>query len=196
MTDNEIIKAFECLLDKMRAYECEQVSIGKGLILDVLDLIKSLQAEKDYLFLTLSGVMHFVDKWLDGGELNQVEVNRAMTMREKTLEITERQAEQIEELIAGQETLQKCIAEKDKQIKYLIKQRDRAFLESRRIVRRNGELRDEINANKKSKAEAIKEFAKRLKATKAIHYCKCGRDIDITDPVNSYIDTVAVELGG
>ena len=38
---------------------------------------------------TLIGVMHSVDKWLEGDELKQDEVNRAATMREKTLRIVE-----------------------------------------------------------------------------------------------------------
>lgn len=38
---------------------------------------------------TLMGVMHSVDKWLEGDELEQDEVNRAVTMREKTLQIIE-----------------------------------------------------------------------------------------------------------
>lgn len=37
----------------------------------------------------LWGVMHSVDKWLEGEELAQDEVNRAATMREKTLKIVE-----------------------------------------------------------------------------------------------------------
>ena len=41
------------------------------------------------------GVMHSVDKWLDGKELEQDEVNRAATMREKTLRIIESRPEQI-----------------------------------------------------------------------------------------------------
>lgn len=42
--------------------------------------------------------MHSVDKWLDGKELEQDEVNRAATMREKTLQITEKQQAEIERL--------------------------------------------------------------------------------------------------
>lgn len=41
------------------------------------------------------GVMHSVDKWLDGKELEQDEVNRAATMREKTLRIIESRPERI-----------------------------------------------------------------------------------------------------
>lgn len=39
---------------------------------------------------TIIGIMHAVDKWLDGPELEQDEVNRAATMREKTLQIVEK----------------------------------------------------------------------------------------------------------
>ena len=39
--------------------------------------------------------MHSVDKWLDGKELEQDEVNRAATMREKTLRIIESRPERI-----------------------------------------------------------------------------------------------------
>lgn len=41
------------------------------------------------------GIMHNVDKWLSGKELEQDEVNRALTMREKVLRIIERRPEPI-----------------------------------------------------------------------------------------------------
>lgn len=47
------------------------------------------KSEVDKLEYTLLGVMHSVDKWLEGDELKQDEVNRAITMREKTLRIIE-----------------------------------------------------------------------------------------------------------
>lgn len=56
---------------------------------DIDNLIKSQQEENDRLENILLGVMHFVDKWLDGDELKQDEVNRASAMREKTLQIVE-----------------------------------------------------------------------------------------------------------
>ena len=62
------------------------------------DEVCRLQAENDDLFFKLQGVMWSVDKWLDGKELEQDEVNRAATMREKTLQITERQQAEIERL--------------------------------------------------------------------------------------------------
>lgn len=50
----------------------------------------SYKREVINLELTLRGVMHSVDKWLEGDELKQNEVDRAVTMREKTLQIVER----------------------------------------------------------------------------------------------------------
>lgn len=51
--------------------------------------------KKEYLIL---GIMHSVDKWLDGKELEQDEVNRAATMREKTLRIVEKKDREINDL--------------------------------------------------------------------------------------------------
>ena len=65
---------------------------------DTLEILDYLEKENDDLFLKLQGVMHSVDKWLDGDELKQDEVNRAITMREKTLQITEKQQAEIERL--------------------------------------------------------------------------------------------------
>lgn len=56
-----------------------------------LELIKEQKQKIDELEYILLGVMHSVDKWLDGDELEQDEVNRAITMREKTLQIIEKQ---------------------------------------------------------------------------------------------------------
>lgn len=59
------------------------------------------RAEVDNLEYTLAGVMHSVDKWLDGDEFEQDEVNRAITMREKTLRIIETiKAETVREIFA------------------------------------------------------------------------------------------------
>lgn len=38
---------------------------------------------------TIAGIMHAVDKWLEGDELKQDAINRAATMREKVLKIVE-----------------------------------------------------------------------------------------------------------
>lgn len=46
----------------------------------------------------LMGVMHSVDKWLEGEELDEGEVNRAATMREKVLRIIEDKDARIQEL--------------------------------------------------------------------------------------------------
>lgn len=51
--------------------------------------LEKLQAENEELFYTLEGVMHSVDKWLDDGDYSPNRVQRAATMREKTLQIVE-----------------------------------------------------------------------------------------------------------
>lgn len=56
---------------------------------DAASSIESLQAKLEAAEYTLLGVMHSVDKWLDGDELDGDEVNRACTMREKTLRLLE-----------------------------------------------------------------------------------------------------------
>jgi hypothetical protein len=49
LTDSEVVRILELLLDKIRAYECKNVSIDKNLITNALDLINRLQAEKEVL---------------------------------------------------------------------------------------------------------------------------------------------------
>lgn len=68
--------------------ECEAQC---GLI-RVLKEAADMLANQAYIIL---GVMHSVDKWLDGKELDQDEVNRAVTMREKVLRIIESRPEPI-----------------------------------------------------------------------------------------------------
>lgn len=49
----------------------------------------SLEEQLVTLEYTLMGVMHNVDKWLEGDELNHDPVTRAIIMREKLLNILE-----------------------------------------------------------------------------------------------------------
>lgn len=51
-------------------------------------------------------------------------------------------------------------------------------------------------AVKLARAEAIKEFAERLKAKEAIHFCKCGEAFVYTDLFNSEIDDLVKESVG
>lgn len=100
--------------------------------------IERLQAENDDLFYKLQGVMWFVDKWLDGEELEQDELNRAITMREKTLRITEEQQAEIERLEKA-------------------RHKQAQFLEEER-----GQKYELINKITKAKTDAIKEYDYRL----------------------------------
>ncbi len=58
----------------------------------------ALEKRCDELDYKLIGVMHSVDKWLEGAELDQDEVNRAATMREKTLRLLEAAYAEIQRL--------------------------------------------------------------------------------------------------
>lgn len=85
---------------------CEQITANVA-----LDLIKRLQSENEDLFYKLTGVMHSVDKWLDGDELKQDEVNRAATMREKTLQIVENLQSENERLKKKVEELSEVLSD-------------------------------------------------------------------------------------
>lgn len=102
LTDNETIKALECCkIDNKDCVECPlQNKWDCHLILrkNLVNFINRKTAENKDLFYKLTGVMHSVDKWLEGDELKQNEVQRACTMREKTLRITEQQKAEIEKL--------------------------------------------------------------------------------------------------
>ena len=103
------------------------------------------QEEIDNLTYTLWGVMHSVDKWLDGVELEQDEVNRFATMREKTLRIVE---------------------EKQAEIERLKKDNDEKFRQWDMLAKKTKQHYADLYEEAKDilKAEAVKEFAERLKA--------------------------------
>ena len=76
-----------------------------------LDTIKSQKEQIDELSYTLVGVMLSVDKWLEGDELKQDEVNRAFTMREKILQIIENQQADEKELWEERNRIYKSLKE-------------------------------------------------------------------------------------
>lgn len=86
---------------------CRDECIRQGYWLPTADVVP--RAEYNELLYKLEGVMHSVDKWLDGEELNQDEVNRAATMREKTLRIVEGYQMQIKATIDFYENREKEI---------------------------------------------------------------------------------------
>ena len=105
MTDIEIIKA-TVYADLSKTIKDQKAEIKRlkneneilsknadntfqGVVREALDIINHQQKKNDDLLYKLTGVMHSVDKWLDGDELKQDEVNRAATMREKTLRLIE-----------------------------------------------------------------------------------------------------------
>ena len=105
-TIEKAIKGIECCSKSKKEEDCISLACPyyaekkcvENNAKDIIHIIRKLQTENDDLFYKLTGVMWFVDKWLEGKELKQDEVNRASLMREKTLEITEKQEEEIKKL--------------------------------------------------------------------------------------------------
>lgn len=64
-------------------------SRGYPTLEEAIDVAKNALKENDELFYKLVGVMHFVDKFLEGDELELDEVQRADLMREKVLKALE-----------------------------------------------------------------------------------------------------------
>lgn len=99
-TDNEIIKALNVAtgLEHISVYcaDSKGENVQSIKMTDIVDLINRQQAENENLEYKLLGVMHFVDKWLDGAELEQDEVSRASAMREKTLQIVEKHQSELQ----------------------------------------------------------------------------------------------------
>ena len=95
MTDEQIMKALECCENTKCDLPCAEcplqttMNCNHALNRYALALIRRQRKEIRNLEYTLLGVMHSVDKWLDDDELEQDEVSRAITMREKTLSIVE-----------------------------------------------------------------------------------------------------------
>lgn len=99
-----IVKALKCCnVSSGRACsECSYHEVGAECRTqrnkDAAELIIEMSKAYDDLEYILMGVMHFVDKWLDGKDLDLDEVNRALRMREKTLQIVEKLTEENEKL--------------------------------------------------------------------------------------------------
>ena len=57
LTDSEIVKSLESLLDIMRAYESQQASIGKGLVEDIISMYNRQKAEIENMQKGIQSVM-------------------------------------------------------------------------------------------------------------------------------------------
>lgn len=78
----------------VRLRECVDMK-GCGKLCKLNQAAKEAADMLEHQAYIILGIMHSVDKWLDGKELNQDEVNRAATMREKVLRIIESRPEPI-----------------------------------------------------------------------------------------------------
>ena len=153
MADNEFIKALEDYIKENEfEYFHSNMMSEYSLIKKSLNLINRQQAENDDLFYKLTGVMHSVDKWLDDDELKQDEVNRAATMREKTLQIVEKQQAEIDELRHEREVLIEDIHHSADKINEQLEEIERLKYNLKSVLDERADHTD-----------AIKEFAERLK---------------------------------
>ena len=220
MTDNEIIKALEtCILGDCDVCNCRCGSVGDcrdTLNKHSLDLITRQQAENDDLFYKLTGVMHSVDKWLDGDELKQDEVNRAATMREKTLQIMEKQ--QVEPAArrthrqaqkAEIERLRKEVNLVSIQFQDLQERYEEAQIEIAQWKEEANKYQrlwciaiDDVDDIETAQSEAIKEFAEELKEKLELCDTVVGSDdfgvtIEVgyeMEDVNETIDNLVKEM--
>lgn len=190
MTDEQIIQALKCCMDNNKG--CEECPLEQlecitnednRLLRLAFDLITRQKEEKEHLEYVLMAVMHSVDKWLEGDELKQDEANRACTMREKTLKITEKLHKKIDGLQKANQESFVAIEKRKAEIERLNtsnnslrKSNEKMFVtiskqdaEIERLKetfkRRVGKEIEETYCYllEKIKSEAYKEFAERLK---------------------------------
>lgn len=157
MTDEQIIKRLDFLHRHiLKSKIAEQITESEMLgLVEGIALIRRQREEIRRLEYALLGVMHSVDKWLEGDELKQDEVNRAITMREKTLSIVEGlQAENTDALA--------LIKRQKAQIEKLIDEcGSQSVLWRDNFASVYETAKETIKAE--ARAEAIREFAKRIK---------------------------------
>ena len=109
-----------------------------------------------------------------------------VVIEEMAIDLINRQKAEINGLISGQETLQKCIAEKDAEIERL-KNAYRHFAWERDVF---------FEETKTAKDEAIKEFAERLKAQFELRPSYHRLTLIVCDEVRNAIDSLVKEMVG
>lgn len=117
------------------------------------DELAEKDAEIERLEYVLMAVMHSVDKWLEGDELKQDEANRACTMREKTLKITEKLHKKIDGL------------KKANQESWVAIERRKAEIERLKTAYKQCAWERDVFSKDANaiKSEAYREFAERFK---------------------------------
>ena len=144
---DEVIKALERLKStKDYLRECYQEDLKKCKYPELKPLIKDTYEDNKKAF-------DIAIKAIEDFNRQQAEIEKLQqNLKEAHIDIQEKQ-EQIESLIAGQETLQKYIAEKDAEIENM---NDLVVYNANCATKLQKELF-------KAKTEAVKEFAERLK---------------------------------
>ena len=142
---------------------------------------------------TIKGLECCTDEWYENCNecpysIDTVSCER-MKLLEDSLDLINHKQELLDAAIAGQETLQKALAEKEKEIEDLKAE--------------NQSLRTAVNSYKlhynEAKAEAYKEFAEKLKnkiKTECNPYGKPTFDYDTSLAIMRYIDNLLKEMVG
>ena len=161
---NDVVKAFKnCTSEHLGCEDdcpCMSVINRQKKEIDILIRKKdNLRDEISNLEYIIMGIMHSVDKWLDGDELKQDEVNRAVTMREKTLQITEKQQAEIERLKTAYETLKQEYDSMFSANRNLMAENEKLKI---RLRKAEHQLDDLCKMHNIIKSEAYREFAERL----------------------------------
>ena len=142
---------------------------------------------------TIKGLECCTDEWYENCNecpysIDTVSCER-MKLLEDSLDLINHKQELLDAAIAGQETLQKALAEKEKEIEDLKAE--------------NQSLRTAVNSYKlhynEAKAEAYKEFAEKLKnkiKTECNPYGKPIFDYDTSLAIMRYIDNLLKEMVG
>lgn len=171
LTDNEVITELKSAAEWFAQHGRNTNTAIIGICNRAVDLINRQKAKNKDLFYKLEGVMHSVDKWLDGDELKQDEVNRAATMREKTLQIMEQQKADVDfykERSSKYKAQVEVLLEQTKKQKAEIEKLELALSVSKAFNITKPETVEEVAKYYSVKAdtikaEAIKEFWKILK---------------------------------
>lgn len=176
MTEFEIIKALECCASGTSSEACEGCPFNEN---DICD--KESNATEKY-------ALDLINRQKADIEKKDIEIDILIRKKEALNdEILDLKAE-VEETQKNSETLAIALIKAKAEVERLQQKYELSEAEREANVKGFAETLETV------RAEAIKEFAERLKVKKAIHYCKCGRDIDTTDIVNNYIDNLAEEM--
>ena len=197
MTDNEIIKYLESLLDTMRLYESSQASIGKGFVEDIISMydrqkakIAVLSVENANLKISIEDLKadnSFLTEAVASADAPSPIVSRLIQENnEKHMNIVNDLKAEIERL--NVELVGMRGACESYKMHY-----DNACAEVERLKHRKTELQIRNQELQHEKSEAIKEFAERLKAMHKHNKTSVVSLVTVFDNINNLVKEMVGE---